>query len=61
MTTICAARTLTYDDALTACEALAEISAGHEEGAAEVLAAARLDHLSNAELEALVARFGAEA
>lgn len=51
---------LTADDALAAAEALREISAGHEEGAAAVLAAARLDDLTNAELEALCARFGTE-
>jgi hypothetical protein len=56
-----AARPLTYDDALAAAEALAEISAGHEEGAAAVLTAARLDALTNAGLEALCARFGVEA
>lgn len=52
------ARPLTFDDALAAAEALAEISAGHENAAAAVLGAARLDALSNAELEALCRRFG---
>lgn len=61
MTAITTARPFTYDDALAAAEALREISAGHEESAAAVLEAARLDHLSNVELEALADRFGTEA
>lgn len=48
----------TFDDALCAREALAEIDAGHEEGAAVVLVSARLSDLTNAELAALCARFG---
>ncbi len=60
MTAITTARPLTYDDALAAAEALREISAGHEDAAAVVLAAARLDDLANAGLEALCRRFGAE-
>jgi hypothetical protein len=56
-----AARLLTYDDALAAGQALAEISAGHEDAAHAVLCAARLDALSNAELEALASQFGADA
>jgi hypothetical protein len=54
-------RLLTFDDALAAAEALREISAGHEEAAAAILGAADLDALSNADLEALCARFGTEA
>jgi hypothetical protein len=54
-------RKFTFDDALAAAEALAEIGAGHEQGAEAVLNAAGLDGLSNAELEALCARFGVEA
>jgi len=53
-------RPFTYDDALAAAEALREISAGHEDGGTAVLTAARLDPLSNADLEALCARFGVE-
>ncbi len=53
-------RKFTFDDALAAAEALREISAGHEEAAQAVLSAARLDALSNAELEALCDRFGVE-
>jgi hypothetical protein len=47
-----------FDDALAAAEALREISAGHEDGAAAVLVFADLADLGNAELEALCARFG---
>jgi hypothetical protein len=54
-------RRYTFDDALAAAEALREISAGHEEAAAAVLNAARLDGLSNDELEGLCERFGVEA
>jgi len=46
---------------MAAAAALREISAGHEEAAAVVVAAAGLDGLSNEELEALCARFGLEA
>ena len=53
-------RLLTFDDAIAAAEALAEISAGHEEAAQAVLCAARLDALTNAELEALTSRFSAD-
>lgn len=53
-----AARPLTFDDALAAAEALAEIDAGHENAAGAILGAARLDALSNGELEALCRRFG---
>ena len=45
-------RKLTFDDAPAAAEALAEISADHEQGAEAVLKATGLDGLSNAELEA---------
>jgi hypothetical protein len=55
-----AIRPLTFDDALAAAEALREVSAGHEDAAQAVLAAGRLDALTNAELEALCARFGAD-
>lgn len=54
------ARPLTFDDALRAAEALREISAGHEDAAHAVLCAARLDTLTNGELEALCARLCAE-
>jgi len=50
----------TFDDAVAAAEALREISAGHEEGAAAILCAAALDGLSNQELEGLCERFGVE-
>jgi len=46
-------RRYTSDDAVAAAEALREISAGHEEAAAAILAAAGLDGLGNQELEAL--------
>jgi hypothetical protein len=55
-----ARRLLTIDDAFAASEALREISAGHEDAAAAVIAHARLDALTNADLEALCARFGTE-
>jgi hypothetical protein len=61
MTAITTARPFTYDDALAAAEALAEISAGHEQGAEAVLNAAGLDALRTVELEALCTRFGTEA
>ena len=53
-------RKFTFDDALAAAEALREISAAHEEAAMAVLFAARLDGLSNDELEELCDRFGVE-
>jgi hypothetical protein len=53
-----AARSLTFDDALAAAEALAEIDAGHENAAGAILSAAGLDALANAELEALCRQFG---
>jgi hypothetical protein len=53
-----AARSLTFDDALAAAEALAEIDAGHENAAETILNTARLDALTNDELEALCRRFG---
>ncbi len=51
----------TIDDAVTAAEALREISAGHEQAATALLDAAGLSALSNDELEDLRARFGVEA
>ena len=53
-------RKFTFDDALAAAEALREISAAHEEAAMAVLFAARLEGLSNDELEELCDRFGVE-
>jgi len=50
----------TYDDALAAAEALREISAGHEQAAQAVLNGARLDTLSNEELQELCDQFGVE-
>ncbi len=51
----------TVDDAVASAQALREISAGHEDAAAAILSAARLDGLSNEELELLCDRFGVEA
>jgi hypothetical protein len=53
-----AARPLTFDDALAAAEALAEIDACHENAAGAILGAAGLDGLANSELEVLCRRFG---
>ena len=53
-------RGFTFDDALAAAEALREISAGHEEAAAAILSATRLDGLRNDELEDLCDRFGVQ-
>jgi hypothetical protein len=55
-----AARPLTFDDALTAAEAIREISAGHEDAAEAILGAARLGDLGTGPLEALCDRFGVE-
>jgi hypothetical protein len=52
---------MTFDDALAAAEALREISAGHEDAAAAILAAAWLGDLGTGPLEALCDRFGVEA
>jgi len=52
------AGSLTFDDALAAAEALAEIDAGHEHAAGVILGGAGLDELDSAELEALCRRFG---
>lgn len=60
MTVIAITRPLTYDDALAAAEALVEVRAGHEDAAQAVLYAARLDTLTNGELEVLCERFGVE-
>jgi hypothetical protein len=53
-------RKYTFDDAVAAAEAVREISAGHEEAAAAILCAARLEGLSNQELEGLCELFGME-
>lgn len=51
----------TVDDAIGASAVLAEVSAGHEEGAGRLAVQAGLDGLANDELEALCEAFGVEA
>jgi hypothetical protein len=55
-----AGRVLTLDDAVNASAILAEVSAGHEDGADRLARACRLDGLTNDELETLCAAFGVE-
>jgi predicted DNA-binding protein len=58
--TISIDRVFTCDDAYAAAEVLREINAGHEAGASQAAADARLDELTTTQLENLCDIFGVE-